>query len=139
MKKLAFILLFAVSLCSIQVSAGQKGSHHPKATQSKSAEGSVTLYFFSSKNCPHCVAAHPFIENLKAGYPWLKVKTYDVTDNPRNSELLEKMAKEHGKESSFLPTFFVGDKMIVGYTNAQTTGSEIRKAVVDSHNDKVNQ
>jgi thiol-disulfide isomerase/thioredoxin len=138
MKKLtSLFLVLLVSLFSAQALASEVDSKLDKVKHASQAEDIVTLHFFWSKDCPHCSAAHPFINKLKAEYPWLKVKEYDVTGHhSHNGQLFEKMAREHGKETSFVPTFFVCDKMIVGYTSAKTTGAEIRDAILECHNRK---
>jgi thiol-disulfide isomerase/thioredoxin len=124
---LAFVLL---STFSINTIAAQ---HHHTKSYGKEAQGTVDLYFFWSNDCPHCVAAHPFIEKLKAEYSWLNVREFEISNSPKNAQLFEKMARDHGKATSFVPTFFVKDKMIVGYTSADTTGEQIRAAVLASH------
>lgn len=132
-KMFAIVTVLFLSLFAANTLAATSANSQSNAT-TKSAKDSVTLYFFYSKDCPHCVAAHPFIDKLKAEYPWLKVRSFEASASPRNSQLFEKMSKSHGREPSFFPTFFVGDKMIVGYTSADSTGAEIREAVTAAHN-----
>lgn len=136
-KVVTLLLIFFASLLSTQTFASAHSSHAKHAqtqdVNDTNQTDTVTVHFFWSQDCPHCVAAHPFVDKLKAEFPWLKVKEYDLTGNPRNGRLFEKMAREHGKETSFVPTFFVGERMIVGYTNAQTTGKEIRNAILEHH------
>jgi|688.fasta_scaffold330754_2 thiol-disulfide isomerase/thioredoxin len=131
-KIVTLLLIFAASVFSFQTFAASP-SANAKHAHTQEAKDTVTLHFFWSQDCPHCVAAHPFIDKLKAEYSWLKVQEHEVSGNPRNGRLFEKMARERGKETSFVPTFFVGKKMIVGYTNAQTTGEEIRSAILENH------
>jgi thiol-disulfide isomerase/thioredoxin len=135
MKKLAsfiFVVLFSFVSMSTLAATGTHGSHH-KASQ-QNASGNVDLYFFYSRDCSHCVAAHPFIDKLKAQYPWLRVHAFEASGDSKNSRLFEKMAKQHGREPGFFPTFFICDKMIVGYTSADTTGEEIKDAINECHN-----
>jgi len=129
------ILIAALSFLSFNSFATNPSHAHTRHAHHRAVEDGVTLHFFWSHNCPHCVAAHPFINKLKAQYPWLKVHEYEISQNPHNAELFEKMARDHGRETSFVPTFFVGDKMIVGYTSPSTTGSEIRQAVLAAHHE----
>lgn len=130
MKK--FISVLFVIMLSV-LSFNSYAAHSAKSHQANQAQDTVTIHFFWSKDCPHCVAAHPFINKLKAQYGWLRVKEYEISGHPRNSQLFEQMARDHGKETSFVPTFFIGDKMIVGYTSADTTGAEIQSAVNEAH------
>ncbi len=133
MKKMLSIISF-VFLAFFSVNTLAASDQAAASSQTKQAENTVTLNFFYSKDCPHCVAAHPFIDKLKAEYPWLRVHSYEVSGSPKNGQLFEKMTRAHGKEPSFFPTFIVGDKVIVGYTSADTTGSELRDAVNATHN-----
>lgn len=125
---LSFIFMMVFSVSALAVT--QSGQSSKPAVDSQQQ---TDLYFFWSSDCPHCVAAHPFIEKLKAERPWLKVHSYGISDSRKNTRLFEKMAREHGKETSFVPTFFVGDKMIVGFSSADTTGAQIRDAVDAKH------
>lgn len=137
MKKFASLFFVVVlSIFSINSLAATNTTHSSKAMSKQSAQKNVTLYFFWSHDCPHCSAAHPYIDKLKSEYSWLKVRSFEISQSQKNQKLFEQMAKDHGKETSFVPTFFVGDKMIVGYTDAATTGAQIRDAVVESHNAK---
>jgi thiol-disulfide isomerase/thioredoxin len=131
MKKLTMLVFVFLSLFTVSSFADTQSSQ--ASASASSVNDTVTIHFFYSKDCPHCVAAHPFINKLKAEYPWLRVKEYEVSGNPRNGKLFEKMSRAHGKEPSFFPTFFIGDKAIIGYTSASTTGAEIRDAANAAH------
>jgi thiol-disulfide isomerase/thioredoxin len=127
-----FVLLSLFSVSSLAAPhSSEWGRNH--VAEDHTVQDTVNLYFFWSYNCPHCVAAHPFIKKLEREYPWLKVYSYEISKNSHNARLFKQMARSHGKETSFVPTFFVGDRMIVGYTSANVTGSEIRRAVIRSH------
>ena len=129
MKKLASVLFVAFfSIMSITTFA----AIHDNAPHEKMSN-KVDLYFFWSQDCSHCAAAHPFIDKLKAQYPWLKVHSLEASSNPKNARLFEKMARQHGKEPGYFPTFFICDKVIVGYTSAATTGQEIKNAIEQCH------
>lgn len=135
MKKIASFLIFAFLVALSTNSMAITHGAHAKMS-SRESRDQVNLHFFWSKDCPHCVAAHPFIDELKEHRPWLRVHSYEISGNNKNSKLFEKMAKEHGRATSFVPTFFVCDKMIVGYTSAETTGAKIREAVDSCHHSK---
>lgn len=133
---ISFILSLAICLFSVSSSAVQHHKNSKASANAQAETGAVTVYFFWSNDCPHCVAAHPFLDKLKQEYSWLKIQDYEISGSAKNAHLFEKMAKDHGRETSFVPTFFICDKMIVGYTNAATTGEEIRQAVNACHDKK---
>jgi thiol-disulfide isomerase/thioredoxin len=87
----------------------------------------VTIYYFWGVGCPHCAKAEPFIEKLAAKYPQLRTKSYEVLKNGKNAALYDKMAKFLGKEAIGVPAFFIGNVMILGFT--EDTGREIEEKV----------
>jgi len=100
---LVFVLLFS-------------SVHAQDQDNSVSAKHDVsTFYFFNSYRCPHCTAAHPFIEKLKKEYPNIEFKDLEVLKNPENRELFIKMVKERGIQGGGVPTFIFGEKFVVGF------------------------
>ena len=87
----------------------------------------VTIRFFWGEGCPHCAAAKPFLEKLKAKYPQLKIESYEIYKNRANLDRFEKMAKVLGKEATGVPAFFIGNMMIVGFS--ESIGREIEEKV----------
>ena len=63
----------------------------------------VRLYYFYSPTCPHCQAAKPFIAELEAKYPWLKVERYVVKDNRDNARFYFDTAQSLGVEALSVP------------------------------------
>lgn len=74
-----------------------------------------TFYFFYSYRCPHCKAAHPFIEKMKKEYPNIAFKELEVLKIPENRQLFMKMIKERGIRGGGVPTFIFGEKFVVGF------------------------
>ena len=64
----------------------------PPADYYKTIE--VTLYYFWSRNCPHCIEAKPFVNNLSKSYPWLTVHSYDLVHSQDNQKLYLQMAEQ---------------------------------------------
>ncbi|MBI4359453.1 MAG: hypothetical protein HY577_02645, partial [Candidatus Nealsonbacteria bacterium] len=102
------------------------------------AQERVTLHFFYGSTCPHCQKAEIFLEKLKAKYPSLEIKSYEVFENAENARRLEKFLKEAGQDAAELrvPAIFVGQKLIIGYQDDEITGREIEQAIVDSPSPK---
>jgi thiol-disulfide isomerase/thioredoxin len=131
-----YVLYLLVAICFLfSVNTYAQGTHvqPEKMSHQKEAKNTVDLYFFWSTDCPHCIAAHPFLNNLKREYPWLRVHSYETSGNIKNSQLYAQYAKRHGRDTSFVPAFFIGDKMIIGFSSIQTTGAEIRKVINEYH------
>ena len=104
MKK--FLLFLFVFVC-IPLFAG---SSDLAADQDKDV-----FYFFYSYKCPHCIEAHPFIENLKKEYPQIIFKDLEVMKVPENRELFKKMIGKLGIQGGGVPTFIFNGKFVVGF------------------------
>jgi hypothetical protein len=53
----------------------------------------VQLYFFWSLTCPHCTAAHPYIEAIPQARPWVKLHALELSRHPENVQEYEAMAR----------------------------------------------
>ena len=85
--------------------------------QGKVTEGNpVILYQFYGEGCPHCFTEQKFLEEAQQKYPSLEVKTYEIYLNQKNRELFEQMARSFGTEIQGVPTIFLDEKVIVGYS-----------------------
>jgi thiol-disulfide isomerase/thioredoxin len=87
----------------------------------------VTLRFFWGEGCPHCSTAKPFLQELQTRYPELKIEAYEVFRNKKSRDLFLKMAKASGKKVTGVPTFFIGNDMITGFS--EDIGREIEEKV----------
>lgn len=95
-------------------------------------EGTVQIhfYFFWSKSCPHCLAAHPFVSALPAQYPWLIIHEYELTEYPENAERYMQMAAALGEEAHYVPAFFACGVMLAGYDDDMGMGRVIQDKLV---------
>jgi cytochrome c biogenesis protein CcdA/thiol-disulfide isomerase/thioredoxin len=87
----------------------------------------VTLYKFYGKGCPHCIRLTEFLDELSAKYPTLKIIEHEVYFDQENRDLFQKMSDAFGKEIGGVPTVFIDDKIIVGFSPA--IGKEIEKEI----------
>lgn len=87
----------------------------------------VHLYFFWSEKCPHCIRAHPFVTSLPEKYAWLEVHTYELGEQRENVERYVAMATALGQEARSVPAFLACGRMLVGYDEPATTGSDIER------------
>ena len=98
----------------------------------------VTLHYFWSRFCPHCIEAKPFIQNLSKNYPWLIVRSYDLVENKINQKLYVQMAELVKQSANSVPAFIFCNQMIVGYDKANTSGKELEKKLLACHQQKNN-
>jgi thiol-disulfide isomerase/thioredoxin len=93
----------------------------------------VRLYYFYSPTCPHCQAAAPFIDELKARWPWLEVEKFSVKDNRKNAKFYYETALSVGTKALSVPGFVFCRQVLIGYDSADTTGAEIAAALESCH------
>ena len=97
-------------------------------TGEDTAEARVQLYFFWSSSCPHCGAAHPFVEELDSELDWLELRSYELTANRDNIARYIDMAGELGQEARSVPAFFVCGQLLTGFDRPDGIGALIRQA-----------
>ena len=97
----------------------------------------VRLYYFFSPTCPHCQAAAPFIDELKARWPWLEVRKYAVKDNRANARFYYETSLSLGTKALSVPGFVFCRQVLIGYDSADTTGAEIATALETCHERRV--
>jgi hypothetical protein len=110
-------------------SAASVGPSNPWYTMD--ADGSVTVdfYFFHSLTCPHCQAARPFIEQMAAETPWLRLHEFEVSQSQENADRFSRMAASVGEQVSGVPAYFYCGGMVVGFDTAEGMGVALRDSV----------
>ncbi|MDP3512619.1 MAG: hypothetical protein Q8S20_07700 [Sulfuritalea sp.] len=91
----------------------------------------VQLYFFWSLTCPHCTAAHPYIEAIPQARPWVKLHALELTRHPENVRRYEAMARGLGEEAASVPAWLFCGEMYVGWGDDETTGAMLRRRLDD--------
>lgn len=81
----------------------------------------IKLYFFWSKTCPHCAAAHPFIDSLPQKYPWIELESHMVSD-PGVQDIWQNIASQTATEARSVPYMASCEKAVVGYSSEAVTG-----------------
>lgn len=83
-------------------------------TMGQAAGKPVELYFFEGQGCSYCARMKSFLEGVKADYPNLEVREFEIYFNKENQVLFERMAKAYGATTSGVPTLFIGEEVISG-------------------------
>jgi glutaredoxin len=91
----------------------------------------VQLYFFWSLSCPHCTAAHPYIEAIPQARPWVKLHALELSRHPENVQEYEAMARALGEEAASVPAWLFCGEMHVGWGDDATTGATLRRRLDD--------
>jgi glutaredoxin len=84
---------------------------------------------FTRDGCPRCTAAKEFLAGLEATRPGVAVLERDVVRDPQALARLREVARERGIGALSVPTFVVGDEVVVGFESAETTGSALLRAL----------
>jgi hypothetical protein len=93
----------------------------------------VTLHFFWSNRCPHCLEARPFVKSLQARYPWLDVASYELNDNPETRSRFFDMAALLGQQPTSVPTFMLCARMYVGWAGEEHGGRFLEQKLLDCY------
>ncbi|MEZ4734488.1 MAG: hypothetical protein R3E79_45940 [Caldilineaceae bacterium] len=134
MKKLRTILVLLLLLGTGLAPTPAQAQIPPESPHwyEQDAAGNVQIhfYFFWSKSCPHCLAAHPLVSALPTQYPWLILHEYELTEHPENADRYMQMAAALGEEAQYVPAFFTCGVMLSGYDNDLGMGRLLQDKLV---------
>ncbi|MEA3272615.1 MAG: glutaredoxin domain-containing protein [Patescibacteria group bacterium] len=99
----------------------------------KDSEKKVDLLLFYGQGCPHCSATKNFLDILGAQYPELNIIEYEIYFNAENRELFQKMAEFFGTEIQGVPTLFIDEKIVVGFSDAlaRVLEQEVQRCIIE--------
>ncbi len=87
----------------------------------------VDIEVFVREGCPHCAHAKQFLTRLQAEQPELKIVIRDVIQEPAAMARLKQIS---GQQMVRIPAFWIGGKLLVGYSDEASTGQLIRNSLV---------
>lgn len=93
----------------------------------------VQLYFFWSLTCPHCRAAHPYVDAIPQTRPWVQLHALELSQHPENVRVFEEMAQRTGTRAVSVPTFMFCGEAHVGWGSDETTGAFLRQRLDACH------
>jgi len=129
------LLALLALLCGAAASHAGPDPQSDEFWYGAAADGTPTvrLYYFYSPTCPHCQAAAPFVDELKARWPWLEVQKFSVKDDRKNAKFYYDTALSVGTKALSVPGFVFCRQVLIGYDSADTTGAEIAAALESCH------
>lgn len=91
------------------------------------------MIMFYGQGCPHCAQALSFFEDVESQNPNLIIDKREVYNNKSNQELFLDYASLIGEQPEGVPTFFIDNKMYVGFDEeiAKTLLIEIDRCSVE--------
>lgn len=91
------------------------------------ADAAIDIEVFSRAGCPHCAAADEFLVELRREQPALRVVTHDVRTDIAARARLQALATRYGMAPAGVPAFLIGDRLLIGFDGAATTGVALRE------------
>lgn len=125
MKRFSLLALLVLCLALLAPSAAR--AEDPWIVKGADGTPQVQLYFFWSLSCPHCTAAHPYIEAIPQARPWVRLHALELTRHPENVERYERMARDLGEAAASVPAWLFCGEMHVGWAGDATTGAMLRR------------
>lgn len=101
------------------------------AAPAVAGEGSARaeIDFFTRTGCPHCAAAHAFLDELSGRTPGLTVHIHRVDLDAQAREQLRRLCEEQGIDVAGVPAFWVRGRLLVGFLGPDSTGKEIEQLI----------
>jgi len=94
------------------------------------AQEEAILYFFYGDGCPNCAKEEVFLEDIQIRYPQIKIESFEVFGNKDNAKLLSKLFEICNESGQIrVPATFIGDKVVIGYLNEETTGVRVESMI----------
>jgi glutaredoxin len=121
-KLLAWII---ISLCSFL------GGGLPAASLAAPGQP-ITIYLFWTEGCSHCVHEKEFLASLHRDDPDIKIVALELSGNPDNRELFQKVGKALNADISGVPFTVIGTQSVLGWQDESTTGRAITMAIKEA-------
>lgn len=90
---------------------------------------SADIELFSREGCPHCVEAKKFLTQLQREQPQLQILFHDIEKEPQALTQLQILAQKQNL-SVRVPAFYINEQLIIGFTDANTTGQWLRSLLI---------
>ncbi|MGE5218933.1 MAG: glutaredoxin family protein [Chloroflexota bacterium] len=97
-----------------------------------SAGDQAVLEVFVRDGCPHCADAKTFLVPFGRERPWLRIVLRSVDHDTAAREDLAWHSRNAGIWPPGVPTFVIGNRVLVGFASAKRTGPQLA-ALVDRH------
>lgn len=94
--------------------------------QASGQSSPADIEMFSRPDCPRCVAAKQFLDELRSQRPDVTVVIHDVAADPAALARLFDLARAAGIQSPGVPAFLVHGQLVVGFGGA-ATGEDLRR------------
>lgn len=90
-----------------------------------------TIEVYVREGCPHCTDAKVFLNQLQQERPGIVVRLHAVDTDAAARDRLMALSRAAGVWPPGVPTFVIGDRVLIGFDDAQHMGLELR-ALLDA-------
>jgi len=105
------------------------------ADGAKTAAIAPDIVMWGHPACPHCRAAHRFLDDLRRKRPELVIVEHDVTVDLESHQSLRTLLGASDSDMIGFPSFVVRGAFFMGFDSALTTGTQIER-MLDSGRDE---
>jgi glutaredoxin len=116
-------LVIILALAILSVGAAQTNTAATKQNDDRRLE------VFTREGCPRCIAAKNFLDQLQQEQPGLQIIMHDIGRDQDALRRLKALTTQRGITVVGVPTFLIGEELIVGFASAETTGARLRALV----------
>lgn len=88
----------------------------------------VHLHMFYGQGCSHCGRLISFLEDMQEKYPSLIIYEHEVYQDAEGRELFVRMSADFNVPIEGVPTVFVDDRVIIGFSNS--IGESIEEEII---------
>lgn len=103
----------------------------PVAGETAEVAQTADIEAFVHEGCPHCAKAQVFLAQLQQEQPDLRIVVRDVGKEAAAMQRLQQIAADRGPVR--VPTFYIGEQVIVGYSAESGTDRLIRDTLAKHH------
>ncbi len=96
-----------------------------QAIEDHSKSNAVVIELFYRSDSDQSQNAKQFLSDLSQRRPGIEVKAYDVLTDQQQLKRLWQLSKQFGYEQAKVPTFFLCNRLQIGFPNPQASGAEI--------------
>ncbi|MBS3108165.1 hypothetical protein J4468_04600 [Candidatus Woesearchaeota archaeon] len=89
------------------------------------AQNDIHLHLFYGQGCPHCSQLRLFLDKIEPSYPRLIIHEHEVYSDDEGRELFEQVSKAFNVPIEGVPTIFIDDKVIVGFSSSLAKSIEL--------------
>jgi glutaredoxin len=97
----------------------------------ESSQPSADIYVFWKAGCPHCAKEQNFLHRLKAEKPALQIHELELSEVPMHFEAFRMVIERANIKKPGVPLTVIGENVIEGYNDDNTTGKDIRLKVAE--------